>query len=120
MKMTKKLRRVWINCLRMWKWISEQVIMYDLVADCATVDSLKKDWLEIHGFTKDISEDCFFCQYESEQPRGEKKHFCPNCPGRLANRQFSCTHEKYSYTKNPVGFYNKLVQIFKKLEKENE
>ncbi len=106
----KVLDRSWINCLRMWKWVSENLPdgflestegMKDFV-----IDILKQNWLKKNKFTKEIAQDCFFCDYDNKY-----KGDCENCPAVLAHpeRPFHCTDDKYNYAYEPINFYEELM-----------
>ena len=109
----KVLDRSWINCLRMWKWISEK--LPDGVSESsnkmkeAVVESLKRRWLRKNKFTKPLQNDCFFCAYD-------RKHGseCKSCPAELVQHHFHCTDFNYHFTLNPVEFYNRIVRLDKK------
>lgn len=103
------LDRTWKNCLRMWKWISE---VYD---DTVGVGSLKIQWLDEHGFTRDIDSDCFFCEYQAIHGGGIRhyrgKDFCEHCPGGYISKSFNCFCPNYHYGTKPKAFYAKLLEL---------
>ncbi len=105
-----KLDRCWKNCLRMWKWVSENYENHTSVA------TLKRDWLKRHRFRKHILSYCFFCQWADRH--GEEKFIaeigCLHCPGRLVDARFKCGNIRYDYNSNPKAFYRKLLALDKK------
>ncbi len=109
----KVLDRTWINCLRMWKWISENLPkgFSETTEEIKNfvIESLKRRWLRKNKFTELLPSDCFFCAYD-------KKHGneCKSCPARLVKRHFHCTDLEYNYAYEPVEFYNLLVKLDKK------
>lgn len=111
-----KLDRCWKNCLRMWKWVSENREPND------DTDVLKKRWLRQHGFKREIPANCFFCEYYRENGGGERKYrgdkYCANCPAGYVSKSFSCTSEAYSYENRPKAFYRKLLQLDAKRKKQ--
>ena len=112
-----KLDRTWKNCLRMWKWVSENLpkgfasnigrIRRDIVY------SLKVQWMKDHRYGE-MSNHCFFCGYkDTEYHFGE----CGSCPGSLANaklKEFWCQGRGRDWGLNPKAFYRKLVELDKK------
>ena len=109
------LDRTWKNCLRMWKWISENLpkgfgkLCWE--EKVSTVNALKTQWLRDHRFTKDIDENCFFCEYA-----GAHGGCRCNCPGILVNRHFHCNvgEQNCSWAGDPKGFYRELISLDKK------
>ncbi len=106
----KALDRSWTNCLRMWKWISENLPdgfskaskeIKDFI-----IDHLKQDWLKNNKFVRKILHDCFFCDYDNKH--GKK---CDNCPAVLAHPEcpFRCTDKRYNYAYEPILFYKELI-----------
>ncbi len=98
------LDRCWKNCLRMWKWISENW------ARGMTVDTMKEDWLARHRFKRGVYNDCFFCEYMDEHREQTKHGTCDGCPGALVSRRFHCMNATHCFTK-PKAFYAKLLQL---------
>ncbi len=109
-----KLDRTWKNCLRMWKWISENLPeRFDERFDnkkSAVVELLKSQWLRQNGFTKHLEEDCFFCEYDMRNGDVDADA-CDNCPMKIINRQSGCCAKKYHYRKQPKAFYEKLLEL---------
>ncbi len=103
----KVLDRCWINCLRMWKWLSENLPEGFLEKSNEEkediVDFLKKQWLEKNRFTTPIDNDCFFCGYD-----GKYEDDCCNCPARLVDPEFHCDTLEYSYKYRPSDFYQEI------------
>ena len=106
----KVLDRSWINCLRMWKWITENLPdgfseATDEIKDFI-IDHLKKDWLKDNKYSRKISQDCFLCDYDNKH-----KGDCDSCPAVLAHpeRSFHCTDDKYNYAYEPINFYEELM-----------
>ncbi len=106
----KVLDRCWINCLRMWKWISENLPEGFLEKPNSNKEimicSLKKQWLEKNRFTAYIGQDCFFCAYD-------RKHEddCTTCPASLIDPAFRCTNEAYSFNYCPSDFYQEILVL---------
>lgn len=105
-----KLDRTWKNCLRMWKWISENWRPGNDIID------MKQDWLEKHRFTKPLEWDCFFCQWAVShgQAFADMYQVCPHCPGRMVDSLFKCSHRSYRFDRNPKKFYAKLLSLNEK------
>ena len=97
-----KLDRTWRNCLRMWKWVSEN---YD---GEVPMSQMKYKWLKENRFTKPIHGDCFFCDFAKDDPRDTG---CHKCPGRLVSPRFTCTAVTYSYVTKTKKFYKKLLEL---------
>ena len=109
------LDRTWKNCLRMWKWISENLpdglqALDDCEKDTA-ITKLKRQWLADHGFVTHLFEDCFFCEYDEEEKSG-----CCSCPGKLVDPNFGCSENEgdYDWSTHPKAFYRKLLELDKK------
>ena len=109
--MAKKLTldETWKKCLAMWKWIAGQPVKK--VAKEGVL-AFKAKWMKLNGYGKgDILLHCFCCHYCGE--------VCPKCPGQKVDSKFDCTDEDYTYHE-PVGFYNKIVELNKiRLSKKN-
>ena len=105
------LDRAWVNCLRMWKWIIDNLPdgFSKASDDCKDyiIDHLKHDWLKDNKFKKRISQDCFLCEYDNKH-----KGNCNSCPALLAHpeRAFDCTNLDYNYTYDPLLFYKELIR----------
>ena len=106
----KVLDRSWINCLRMWKWITENLPEGFSASSERTkefvIGSLKRQWLRENKFTKPLSDACFFCEYD-------KKHGdeCGHCPAGLVKRGFRCTNCSHHFAHNPVAFYHLITKL---------
>ncbi|KKM77852.1 hypothetical protein LCGC14_1365870 [marine sediment metagenome] len=109
----KVLDKSWIDCLRIWKWITENLpdgfsettkSIKDFI-----IESLKRQWLRENNFTKLLPNDCFFCAFD--QNYGDE---CNSCPARLVEKHFHCTASEYNYAYEPEEFYNLLVKLDKK------
>ena len=102
-----KLDRCWKNCLRLWKWVSENWTPNTNVA------TLKPLWLKQHKFKKRIIASCFFCQYAEDHGENNfiAENGCPECPGALVDARFKCGNIRYSYQRNPKAFYAKLLKL---------
>lgn len=101
------LGKTWTLCLRMWKWIAEQIKENPTLP----VNNLKWQWLERNGFNPlEIFERCFFCQYAILH------NGCMNCdcPGKLVDMKFSCIDTRYDYEDEPIKFYQKLLSLNRK------
>lgn len=104
----KELDKVWKNCLKMWKWIVQQI---DKGSELG-VERLKMQWLETHGYKdKYIIAACFFCDYSKTNIPIDESDICLNCPGKLVDRRFCCGAVTYDYYKKPKKFYQKLLQL---------
>ena len=102
------LDQTWTECLKMWKWITEQ-IKKDVELD--NVCELKERWLEEHGYEEDeILEGCFFCEYT----KGHKRICSEDCPGAKVDKGFGCTEVEYAYDDEPIAFYEKLLSLNRK------
>ncbi len=101
------LDRCWKNCLRMWKWISEN---YD---ENNGVLVLKRDWFFSHRFKKRILAECFFCEWAGQngQTNFVAENGCPECPGALVDARFKCGNIRYEYSTKPKAFYAKLLEL---------
>ncbi len=107
-----KLDRCWKNCLRMWKWITE-----NWNAKC-DIDNMKYEWLAGHGFRrKSIFSNacCFFCEHQATHGRGHFEYRgvpkCKHCPGVYVSKTFDCYAKTYHYENKPKAFYRKLLQL---------
>ncbi len=96
------LNDTWTNCLKMWKWISEQ--------DGNAID-LKEQWRTEHGFGRIIG-NCFFCDHAGLDR--DAMLDCTKCPGVLIDKHFHCSRADYFYLKKPKAFYKKIVELNKK------
>ena len=106
----KVLDRCWKNCLRMWKWLSENLPegfsessnpMKEFV-----INGLKRQWLWKNKFTSPLQNDCFFCEYD-------KKHgdACGRCPAGLVKGGFHCADYNYHFAHDPVAFYQRIARL---------
>lgn len=106
----KALDRSWKNCLRQWKWVTDNLPEGFLEASEETkdfiIDHLKRDWLKDNKFKRNIVQDCFLCEYDKKY-----KGDCENCPAALAHpkKPFHCTDEGYNYAYEPINFYEELM-----------
>ncbi|KKN01488.1 hypothetical protein LCGC14_1127170 [marine sediment metagenome] len=107
MKLT--LNQAWKLCLEQWKWIDKQLDKDSL----AGIVSLKRQWCRVKEF-KDVTADCFFCEYNNQKGSAEDRDNCKNCPGRLINRKFYCDNGTYDYNRHPRKFYKKILGLNKK------
>ena len=106
------LTETWILCLRMWKWIAEE-IKKNPEGDPAR---LKCQWMKEHDFYvtvdgnifSDVRCDCFFCEYIDVRELN-----CYNCPGYKVDKKFHCDNDDYSYYDHPIEFYKKLLALNK-------
>lgn len=103
------LKESWINCLKMWSWIPENLpdgfseLSYGAKFDI--IDNLKEQWLNDNGFAYFMLEHCFFCDY---------RYGCSTCPGRLVDKRFRCNPSEsssVSYVNNPKGFYERIKEL---------
>ena len=108
----KVIDQCWINCIRMWGWVSSHLPEGFSEASEGmkrfTIDTLKGIWLKENGFTKPLMNDCFFCDYD-------RKHGgdCNSCPPKLMRRDFHCTDKYSCYFADPTGFYLRVVKLNK-------
>lgn len=111
-RLTMTLNETWKNCLRMWKWIVEQIDdkkqLNDNNYDNHFMPHLKEEFLKKHHFTKKIESDCFFCEYSN---RGCKSFNCRKCPGIKVDPNFDCLDSSYHFMLNPQKFYRKLLRL---------
>lgn len=99
-KIKMSLDDIWIECLRMWKWIDEKIGKkedYDS-------DDLRENWGKINGYIAG----CFFCEWACRNGSS-----CNSCPGKLVDSEFNCFYRTYSYCNYPHKFYQKLVRLHK-------
>ena len=87
--MNLSLEKTWTECIRMWKDI---IIILEYVDN---VDEAKKLWLKLNGYgEKYICNDCFFCDWVANHPKGEENYdiglTCGNCPGAKIDPNFLC------------------------------
>ncbi len=102
------LDRTWKNCLRMWKWVTEQ----KKARPFKSMRDLKIEWLAIHGFKRVILCNCFFCECAGE--KGAEPD-CRKCPGKQVSRRFHCErYSSYHWQNKPKAFYRKLLELDKK------
>lgn len=96
------LNLAWELCLKMWKWVAEQVDK----TPRQSVGILKEEWLKLNNI-EDVDKDCFFCEYDGQD--GD----CSNCPAKLIDADFSCCMPNYHYLQHPKAFYAKIVELNK-------
>ncbi len=106
----KALDRVWLNCLRMWEWISENLPKGFSESSKQmkkfVIESLKRQWLRENKFTKPLQNDCFFCAYD-----GKHGNECGHCPARLVKEGFHCIDRDYHFAYDPVAFYHHMIKL---------
>ena len=111
------LGQAYRDCLRMWKWIAEQV-----EGGCIDdVYKLKRRWFkeEQKKYAIDsLDSDCFFCHYDM-QKMGDRHAICTYCPGRIVDKRFNCINVSYHHTVTPVKFYKKLLKLDEKRRRLN-
>ncbi len=110
------LDETWHLCLSMWRWIAEQI----KARSKRSVKELKREWLDKEGFGPyEIDDNCFFCDY-ARYYNDNKTCGCVagKCPGKLVNKQFSCTNKTYNYEYMSIAFYKKLVSLNRKRNKK--
>lgn len=96
------LEKTWVECLRMWKWITQ--IGLPLTEE--DVVALKHLYLTANGHNQHtILNDCYFCDYSSG--------LCVKCPGTLVDPNFNCMGYMH-YEEDPIGFYRLLIKLNKK------
>jgi len=94
----------------MWDWISANLPYgFSESSTCMkefVVESLKRQWLRENKFTKLITSNCFFCEYD-------KKHgnSCESCPAGLVEENFHCTDLPHHFAHNPIDFYQYIVKL---------
>jgi hypothetical protein len=108
------LDQTWEQCLKMWKWVSEQV---GAVSDLR-VSALKGRWIEKNDPERvlDLSNDgdCYFCLYTDNGS-------CVECPAQLVEKSFHCCDECHYYATKPVAFYAELKRLNKiRLERKSK
>ncbi len=75
-------------------------------------------WLMKNAY-QNVVQDCFFCEYASQQDTSVSRvHslICKYCPARQIDPTFDCTNSSYDYFHSPHKFYNKLKELFKEKE----
>ena len=116
MKKRLTIDETWELCLKMWKWIADEVTaMGKQFNPNSTVESLKSKWLEENGYNRTrINHRCFLCEYD-DQYTDDLDHIyaCRACPARLVDSDFSCGNIEYEYDVQPLKFYAKLVELNK-------
>ncbi len=100
MKLT--LKKTWTECLRMWKWIAEQVE----AGSKKTGKKLKDEWMEKNNYSGIVMCNCFFCEYTARH-----KHGCESCPGHLVDKTFNCNNNSYNFYWKPIAFYKELTKL---------
>ena len=103
------LNQTWKYCLKMWKWIAEQVQKNNVWY----IEELKQQWLQEHKFSKNLCNNCFFCDYNEQDD-------CSGCPGKLVTKSFDCCNHAYHFVHSPIKFYKKLLQLDKKRRHKND
>ena len=116
MKKKLTLDETWELCLKMWKWIADEVTaMGKQFNPRLTVESLKYEWMKENGYKLTrINHRCFLCEYD-DQHINDLDHIdtCQACPARLVDSDFSCGNTEYEYDVQPLKFYAKLVELNK-------
>jgi len=109
------LDRSWVNCLRMWKWISENLPMgFSESADSIKrfiIKHLKLQWLRENRFTKSLLNDCFFCEVNNNSGDSE---VCEKCPAVLVKKGFCCMEDGFHYALDPINFYHRILKLSKR------
>lgn len=117
------LSETWKQCLRMWKWIDENYPKKPGFDKLDLIIDLKNEWLDKNGIEDELNSDCFFCEYAERRWNEEVEQYlniswnreiCYYCPGKLVDKEFSCTSVSYNYTEKPHKFYQKLLSLNKK------
>ena len=109
------LDQTWIQCLKMWKWIAEEVRRLDRLNKMWDVNALKEQWLNENGFGA-INEECFFCEYAIKARNRSIKGWdtiCPYCPAEKVDSSFSCTRDGHDYKYEPLNFLEELLRLNK-------
>ena len=111
----KVLDRAWINCLRMWKWISENLPdgfseLSDVIKRFI-IKHLKIQWLRENKFTKPLLNDCFFCEVNQNS---DAQTDCEKCPAVLVKKEFCCMEDDFHYALDPINFYHRILKISKR------
>ena len=107
-----ELGRSWKNCLRMWKWISENLpngfMELNLDRCRMVVYALKEKWMKKHHY-KGILFHCFFCHYNDNNGGC----LCDNCPAKKVERRLGnyWCESKYHWFIDPVNFYQYLLKL---------
>jgi len=99
-KMT--LDQTWKECLRQWRWISQQK---------GDIIDLKSAWVKKNSYVgkNEPEAACFFCEYVNKRDLD-----CDSCPGRKVDKLFYCKNDSYSYLWKHKAFYNKLRSLNRK------
>lgn len=107
------LNQTWRKCLKMWKWIVENLNKDE------DVDELKDRYVEekLKGDV-DIYNGCYFCDWNSQQgiytDPLDSLPACSQCPGVLVSPKFRCEGKSYCWHTKPRAFYRKLLELDKK------
>lgn len=117
------LNETWKHCLAMWKGV---VDILELAAECGediSAHLAKQIWLQQNGYTEDICNKCFFCDYNVNSAEWISDPYisggCPGCPGTKVDPNFACGVDEYHWLEKPKEFYQELLRLNKK-RKENK
>ena len=139
MKEKMTLDQAWEECLKMWRWIVEQLDAGRDEGVCA----LKEEYVRNIGLTphkpvnqgggadldKVLVADCFFCEYNEQhdgnnEDEGEEvwdeedwefvqEGHCDQCPGTKVDVRFQCSSSEYSYCSSPRLFLKEIERLNK-------
>jgi hypothetical protein len=95
---------LWDECIRMHS---------DIFKD-GRFNLTKDEWLKREGYSPDIFKDCFFCQYQQNNPvKDNGSGLCTGCPGNLVDPRFGCMNTAYNYSHYDGKFVDKLKELNK-------
>ena len=110
-----KLDRAWVNCLRMWKWISRNLPDGFSEASNAmkqsVIQHLKIQWLRKNKFTQPLLNNCFFCEFNMNSAALTD---CTKCPATLVEKGFCCMEDDFHYALDPINFYQRILKLSKR------
>ena len=96
------LDETWKQCLKMWRWIVRQL----RERPYANIGSLKREWLDSHGFGDvALDSDCFFCEWADGD--------CGKCPGVKVRKDFECMDTDYDFANEPAAFLREITRLNK-------
>lgn len=99
------LKRAFIECKKMWKWISDRCEDGPYEWDSCHVFMLKRTYAQ--NMNLKLTSNCFFCEFNDGAMN------CKNCPGKMIDPDFHCQSKKFNYQTNPIDFYKEIVRLNK-------
>jgi hypothetical protein len=99
------LNRAWELCLEEWV----DVVVEWLKDKTQVIPDLKAKWMR--KFDGEVWNNCFFCEYSTQQPHGHYESICQGCPGKLVDKTFRCFDENYDFETNPDLFLAEIRRL---------